>query len=210
MATNDWVYADAPPPSPPPWERDYRKWVYENASSGVIAPRTQSSMNTPGNRPLAMVNWFKLEIEGELQHLGFWSQVSGLAVQWNMLEYRVGDQGNDRWYFPGVTTYSNIVMKRAACKDSRLVKKWLDRASFNHRTVNGKITLYAAEAPSSGPPGANTPPPVRPEIMSWELRRIMPLKWNIDGFDAGGNKVAIETLEVTHEGFLDDDHRPSA
>jgi phage tail-like protein len=41
--------------------------------------------------------------------------------------------------------------------------------------------------------------------MSWELKGIVPTKWSITGFDASASKVATETLELAHHGFLDDE-----
>jgi hypothetical protein len=41
-------------------------------------------------------------------------------------------------------------------------------------------------------------------VIAWEMRCIIPVKWSIDSFEAGQSKVALETLELQHKGFLDD------
>jgi len=51
--------------------------------------------------------------------LGSWAKVDGLDVSWDIAEYRAGDGGNYRWYFPGNTKYSNIKLARAACGTPR-------------------------------------------------------------------------------------------
>ena len=42
------------------------------------------------------------------------------------------------------------------------------------------------------------------KVADWTLRHVMPVKWSIVPFDAAGNKVATETLELAHTGFLDE------
>ena len=41
--------------------------------------------------------------------------------------------------------------------------------------------------------------------MDWELKNVMPVRWSITGFDAGASRVATETLELNHRGFLADE-----
>jgi hypothetical protein len=40
------------------------------------------------------------------------------------------------------------------------------------------------------------------EVASWELQNVMPAAWKGPQFDASGKAVAIETLDLIHEGFL--------
>ena len=40
-------------------------------------------------------------------------------------------------------------------------------------------------------------------VCSWELHGVYPVKWTGPSLDAGGNQVAVETLELAHNGFLD-------
>ena len=105
------------------------------------------------------------------------------------LHRKEGDAGNARWYFPGNTEYTTIKLTRAASEDSKSVKKWLDDTSFNWKPYTGQVVLHDS--------GAN-------EIMTWELAHVMPVHWQIVGFDAMASKVATETLELAHLGFLSD------
>ena len=52
---------------------------------------------------IGMANRFTVVIDNGDYDLGSWSQVDGLDVKWDMAEYRAGDGGNDRWYFPANT-----------------------------------------------------------------------------------------------------------
>jgi hypothetical protein len=41
--------------------------------------------------------------------------------------------------------------------------------------------------------------------VEWDLKNVMPVRWSITGFDAGASRVATETLELAHLGFLADE-----
>ena len=138
---------------------------------------------------LGMANRFSVHISRSSYDLGSWSQVDGLDVKWDMAEYRAGDAGNERWYFPANTHYSVVKLTRAASAESNSVRKWLDSTSFKWEPQVASVVLHD----SAGKP-----------VTSWDLRAVMPLRWSVAGFDAGASKVVTETLELTHKGFLND------
>jgi phage tail-like protein len=138
---------------------------------------------------LGLANRFSVTIDFASYDLGSWAQADGLSVKWNIAEYRAGDAGNARWYFPGNTEYSSIRLTRAASDDSKAVQKWLSDTSFKWKPYTGRVVLHDS--------GGG-------EIMEWNLRHVMPVHWQIVGFDAMASKVATETLELAHLGFLED------
>jgi phage tail-like protein len=126
-----------------------------------------------------------------LTDLGAWSKASGLEVSWDLVEYRAGDAKNDRWIFPGVTKYPTVKLERAAEKGaSAKVQKYLNDNSFKYKEQTAKIVLQDASGV---------------EVVSWTLQRAMPIKWAVAPFDGAGNKVALETLELAHTGFLSEE-----
>jgi phage tail-like protein len=139
---------------------------------------------------LGMANRFTVEISNGTYNLGSWSQVDGLDVKWDMAEYRAGDSGNERWYFPGNTHYSVVRLTRAASAESKSVRQWLDSTSFKWEPQVATVWLHDSA-------GA--------KVTSWELKSVMPLRWSISGFDAGASRVVTETLELNHRGFLADE-----
>jgi phage tail-like protein len=136
---------------------------------------------------LGMANRFRVKIDNTPWDLGSWAQVDGLDVKWDVAEYRAGDAGNDRWYFPANTHYSVVKLTRAASAESKQVRSWLESTSFKWTPQTGKIELLDA---------ASQP------VTDWELRHVMPVRWSITGFEAGASRVATETLELAHMGFL--------
>ncbi len=141
---------------------------------------------------LGMSMRFTVKIDEKKYDLGSWSKVSGLDVTWDLVEYRAGDgPKNERWYFPGLTKYSTIKLERAVQDaDTKSVRKWLEENSFKHKVTSGKVELLDAKA---------TP------VMDWTLRHVIPIKWSISPFDSSANKVALETLELAHMGFLENE-----
>jgi len=141
---------------------------------------------------LGMANRFTVDISNGAYNLGSWSKVEGLDVKWDLAEYRAGDSGNERWYFPANTHYSTVKLTRAASAESLEVRKWLDSTSFKWEPQVAAVALHDST-------GA--------KVVTWELKNVMPMRWSITGFDAAASQVATETLELNHRGFLADEKK---
>jgi len=140
---------------------------------------------------MGLANRFKVTVMPENRSLGSWAKVEGLDVTWEVPDYRAGDQGNFRWLFPGKNSYSNVKLSRTAVKgDTQSVKDWLEENSKEFKPSEITITLKDAH---------------NDDVMEWTCKNSVVLKWSVQGFDAGASKVAIETLEFSHRGFLDDE-----
>ncbi len=135
---------------------------------------------------------FTVKIDEKSYDLGSWAKVSGLDVVWDLVEYRAGDgPKNERWYFPGHTKYSTIKLERAVQDaDTKKVRTWLEKNSFNHKVTSGTVELLDAKLAT---------------VMDWTLRHVIPVKWSISPFDSTASKVALETLELAHMGFLENE-----
>ncbi|MFJ5111615.1 phage tail protein [Streptomyces sp. NPDC088551] len=142
---------------------------------------------------VSMAHSFTVAIDRSRYELGDWAGASGLNVTWQMSEYRAGDRWNHPLIYPGVPKYQNIKLSRAACADSQVVQEWLTETSLRNEPLTGAIALVNWL-------GART--------VTWELREFFPVSWGIGEFDAGQGKVAMETLELVHTGFLSDDFAP--
>ena len=86
---------------------------------------------------------------------------------------------------PGMTKYSNIVLKRGVTDDTELYD-WHRRAvDGDVQRRNGWIVLLDRQGN---------------ERVRWNFVSAWPAKWDGPDFNAEGNDVAIETLELAHEG----------
>ncbi|HEX6353556.1 phage tail protein [Actinophytocola sp.] len=139
---------------------------------------------------IGLTNRFKVVMSGNNTYdIGSWAKADGLDVTWDVAEYRMGDGGNDRLYFPGNTKYTNIRLTRSVSDETEATKKWLDETATKVQLFDGYIELR-----DSG----------QKKVTSWDLRDVMPAKWSVTTFDASASQVALETLELTHRGFLND------
>lgn len=140
---------------------------------------------------IGLTNRFVVAMSGKSEYdLGSWSKAEGLDVAWDIAEYRMGDGGNDRLYFPGNTKYTNIKLIRGVSQETEKVKQWLTKTSFQMEVFTGSITLLTTAGK---------------KVTDWTLRDVLPSKWSISSFDAGASQVSMETLELVHKGFLDDE-----
>lgn len=128
---------------------------------------------------------FTIEIDG-VTRAGF-SEVSGLTTDTNIIEYREGNekQGTVR-KLPGLIKYNNIVLKRGWTQDKALWewrKKVIDGTTQRN---SGTITLMNE---------------ARQPALRWNFREGWPAKWEGPALNSKTSEVAIETLEIAHEGL---------
>lgn len=140
-----------------------------------------------------MAHNFTVAIDRSRYQLGTWASASGLSVLWQIAEYRSGDHWNHSLVYPGVPQYQKIRLSRAACRDSQIVQEWLTETSIRNEPLTGAISLVNWE---------------RKRTITWELKEFFPAAWSIEAFDSARGGVALETLDLVHTGFLDDDLLP--
>src|SRR6266496_5647460 len=103
---------------------------------------------------IGLSNRFLVSMSGKEEYnLGSWTKADGLDVAWDVAEYRMGDGGNDRLYFPGNTKYNPVKLSRGVTAETDTVKKWLSSNSFHmdHFAANisriASAATYIAESP---------------------------------------------------------------
>ena len=129
---------------------------------------------------------FLVEIDG-IARAAF-SEVSGLESETTVVEYRTGSEFGTR-KLPGLTKYANIVLKRGITQDADL---WDWRQSVVDGDVqrrNGTIVLLDD---------------ARRPVVRWSFREGWPCKWQGPALNAENSEVAIELLEIAHEGLTRD------
>jgi len=128
---------------------------------------------------------FKVQIDG-LQNMGF-REVSGLDAANDAVDYRDGD-GDTIRKLAGLQKFSNITLKRGITNDQRLWKWRQDimDGKIQGARKHGQIILLDDEGK---------------ETAEWTFTNGWPTKWTGPAFNATANEVAIDTLEITHEGL---------
>ncbi len=140
-----------------------------------------------GNRkdPYKAYN-FLVEIDS-ITRAGF-RECSGLDSIQDPIEYR---EGNEKFLtvrkLTGLVKYSNISLKYGITSDDEDIWNWRTKA------VDGKVERRDVSIVLLNDEGT--------EKRRWNLREAWPTKWTGASFNATGNEVAIETLEIAHEGI---------
>ena len=128
---------------------------------------------------------FLLEIDGMVK--AAFTEVSGLATETEVIEYREGNEAvNTPRKIPGLTKYRNLVLKRGVTADKSLWNWYKTVIDGQVQRRNGSIVLLDAS---------------RNEILRWNFRNAWPRKWEGPALKATGHEVAIETIEIAHEGL---------
>jgi|SRR5688572_24606232 phage tail-like protein len=134
---------------------------------------------------------FVVEIDGVGTNLRF-QEVTGLDAESQPIEYRAGSSPSFvASKMPGIRKFSNITLKRGVfVKDTRFFD-WLNAIKSNS-TTRPTVTITLVDETGHA-------------TMKWTLVNGWPAKISGPDLDADGNEVAIETLELGHEGLTIDD-----
>jgi phage tail-like protein len=132
---------------------------------------------------------FLVEIDG-VASAGFRS-VSGLAAEAEVVEYREGaDRLTSSRKLPGRVTYPNVTLRRGLTTSRELWDWWqtVRDGTLQRRTV---LIVLLNDA--------------REPVLRWRLREAWIVRIEYSELEASKNEIAIETIELAHEGLdLDD------
>ncbi len=127
---------------------------------------------------------FLVEIDG-ITRAGF-RECSGLDSTQDPIIYREGNDPLTTRQLPGLNKYSHVSLKRGITDDPQL---W----EWRTKAMNGKTEYRNVSVILLDDTGA--------ERMRWSLAYAWPTKWVGPTFNATGSEVAIETLDICHEGI---------
>ncbi len=133
--------------------------------------------------PLLNFNFF-VELDGITQ-AGF-MECSGFGATTDPVELNEGGFNSASHKFVGRTKQNNLTLKWGLT-DSRELYDWY------RDVVNGKIQRKDGSIVVRDTEGK--------EKARWNFFKAWPTKWDGPDYNAKGNDVAIETLEIAHEGL---------
>lgn len=137
-----------------------------------------------GQRVDPFLNYnFIVELDG-IARAAF-SEVSGLDATTEPVEYREGGENGTVRQLPGLTRYSNIVLKWGLTRDRELYAWHRQTVLGNVERKNGSIIVLDRQGN---------------EVARWNFVNAWPTKYDIPDFNATSKDVAVETLELVHEG----------
>ncbi|TMD62973.1 MAG: phage tail protein [Chloroflexi bacterium] len=124
---------------------------------------------------------FRVKLDGGAD-LGNWSKCDGLAVEYEIVEYKEGGENAYIHRIPGRAKYQNIKLTRPLNQDTKKVTAWIASLRVAVERQTAEISALDSEGKA---------------IATWN-----PVKWNGPSLDVGNNQVATESLELAHNGFL--------
>ncbi len=141
----------------------------------------------PQQDPLVSA-WFSLEFQGAVT--GAFRECTGLGSENEVVEYKASGPKGDFVIkkVPGRLKWNNITLKRGMT-DSMDMWKWrkmVEQGKVSQARKNGSITMYSTDGKA---------------IAKWNFVNAWPSRITGPEANAGANEVAIEELEITHEGY---------
>lgn len=127
---------------------------------------------------------YRVEIDG-LAAGGF-SEVSGFDASIDVIEYREGDMVTTPMKVPGLKKYGNITLKQGLV-DSMVIYDWM-MSGVNGAVDRKTITITLLDEEEA-------------DAASWQVINAWPVKYTAPDFNATSSEIAIEQIEVAHEGM---------
>lgn len=129
---------------------------------------------------------FSLEIEGV--PLGSFAEASGLTAEGDAVDYREGaDRQNNVRKLMGLRKYTNITLKRGYTQDRSLWRWYLNIVNGEVDRRNVTIVLQNEKHEA---------------VLRWHAEAAWVNKIEAPAFKASGNEVAMESVELVHEGLV--------
>jgi phage tail-like protein len=117
---------------------------------------------------------------------GGFSECSGLEMTLDVEEYREGGNNGSVLKFPTRTKWTNLRLKRGLALSGDLWSWQFGFTQGNVQRRDGAITLLDEQ---------------QLPVKSWSFRRGIPVRWTGPALHASQSQIAIEELEIAHEGL---------
>ena len=120
--------------------------------------------------------------------IGF-TEVSGLDAETEVIEYRDGASPEySKTKMPGMQKFPNLVMKRAVFASDNDYFSWWNTVALN--TVERRSVTISLLNEKHEP------------VVVWRVKNAWPAKLSSTDLKADGNEIAIETIELAHDGLM--------
>jgi len=130
---------------------------------------------------------FHFQVEWGGSKIGF-TEISGLDITTEVIEYREGSSPEfSKIKMPGQRKFSNITMKRGTFKSDNEFYKWFNTVSLN--TIERRNLTVSLLNENHEP------------VVVWKIKNAWPTKITPTDLKADGNEVAVESIELAHEGL---------
>jgi phage tail-like protein len=117
------------------------------------------------------------------------TEVTGLDIQIEAIEYREGSSPEySKVKMPGMRKFSNLTLKRGTVAGDSDFYKWVQNINLDAAVERRDITISLLDETHA-------------PVMSWKAKQAFPVKLAASDLKSDGNEVAIESIEIAHEGL---------
>ncbi len=127
---------------------------------------------------------FKVEIGGVIE--GGFTEITGLSSEIKLESYEEGGVNSFVHQFPKNTTYPNLVFTRGLVSNDLFFTWYKATSEGIIEQKNGTIFLLNSE---------------RIPVLWWTFKNAYPVKWEGPTFNASSDEIAIERIELVHQGI---------
>ena len=130
---------------------------------------------------------FHFQVEWGGTRIGF-TEISGLEVETEVIEYRDGASPEySKLKMPGMQKYPNLTLKRGTFVADNETYQWWNTVKLN--TIERRDITISLLNEEHEP------------VVVWKVKNAWPTKVQSTDLKADGNEVAIESMELVHEGL---------
>lgn len=119
--------------------------------------------------------------------LGTFNSCEGLGVEVVLEQREEGGNNSYVWQLPTRLKYTNVKLSRPLGPDTVKIAKWF--ASMTAGVTRRTATIVAKSSDDV-------------KVASWSLADVVPVRWSGPSLNLDSPKVAVETIEIAHHGFL--------
>jgi phage tail-like protein len=122
---------------------------------------------------------------------GSFQEVSGISVEIPTFELAEGGENRFTYKLPQPIKYSPLTLKRGLVSSLSALSEWCQETfelGYNQTIMTKNVLVSLLD--EEGMP-----------LMAWAFTGAYPTKWSVSNFNAQGNEIVVETLELTYQRF---------
>ena len=132
--------------------------------------------------------YFEVHIDNDKYDLGAFTACEGLGVEIVIETREEGGLNGFVHQLPGRMKYTNVKLTRPVGTDTMKIAEWFRSMG---KVVSRTTAQIVAKNHDDKP------------VFTWSLLDVVPVRWTGPSLSVESPKVATETLELAHHGFLE-------
>jgi phage tail-like protein len=129
--------------------------------------------------------WFELKLTPKSAPIGYFTEVSGLSSELEVMTYNEGGKNDGVHKLPTRMKHPNLVLKRGVTTVKDL-QQWAQESFMGPDRKEITLTMYNEQLE---------------KIRIWSFKNAYPVKWTGPSFNAAQNTIATEVIEIAHDGI---------